>query len=78
VRMLGGPRNYFEVVDYAYGDPGDRVLAGQRGPNTSAPALESLGGPCLRSSWITRPASPPRWLSDPLWGKDDSAGSMSL
>jgi hypothetical protein len=44
VRMLGGPRNYFEVVDYAYGDPGQPVSAGQTGPNTSAPALESLGG----------------------------------
>jgi hypothetical protein len=43
VRMLGPRRNMFEVVDYAYGDPGDRVFAGQKS-NDSAPSLESLGG----------------------------------
>jgi hypothetical protein len=47
VRMRGGTRNYFSVIDYAYGDPGERVLAGQTGANTSAPELESLGGLAL-------------------------------
>jgi LPXTG-motif cell wall-anchored protein len=31
------------VVDYAYGDPGDTVFAGQKSGD-SAPRLESLGG----------------------------------
>jgi MYXO-CTERM domain-containing protein len=31
------------VVDYAYGDPGDVVKAGQK-MDHSAPELESLGG----------------------------------
>jgi hypothetical protein len=52
VRMLGGPRNMFAVVDYAYGDPGDRVLAGQTGTNTSAPELESLGGLALGAAGL--------------------------
>jgi MYXO-CTERM domain-containing protein len=52
VRMLGGPRNYFEVVDYAYGDPGEPVSAGQTGPNTSAPVLESLGGLALGAAGL--------------------------
>ncbi len=47
VKMLGGRKNMFWVIDYAYGDPGDRVLAGQTGANTSAPTLESLGGLAL-------------------------------
>jgi len=46
VRMQGGHRHLLNVVDYAYGDPGDRVLAGQI-PGGSAPALESLGGLAL-------------------------------
>jgi hypothetical protein len=44
---FGGHRNMYAVVDYAYGDPGERILAGQTGPNTSAPELESLGGLAL-------------------------------
>jgi LPXTG-motif cell wall-anchored protein len=48
----GGPRNMFAVVDYAYGDPGDRVLAGQTGANTSAPELESLGGLALGAAGL--------------------------
>ena len=47
VKMLGGRKNMFWVIDYAYGDPGDRVLAGQTGANASAPELESLGGLAL-------------------------------
>lgn len=47
VRMEGGHNHMFSIVDYAYGDPGEPVLAGQRGPNTFAPELESLGGLAL-------------------------------
>jgi MYXO-CTERM domain-containing protein len=46
VKMLDGRRNMFSVVDYAYGDPGDVVLAGQKSDD-SAPGLESLGGLAL-------------------------------
>ena len=56
VKMLGetfgGHRNMFGVVDYAYGDPGERVLAGQTGANTSAPTLESLGGLALGAAGL--------------------------
>jgi hypothetical protein len=39
---FGLPRNQFRLVDYAYGDPGDRVRAGEKsGGHTST--LESLG-----------------------------------
>ena len=41
--VQGYPFNRFKLVDYAYGDPGDIVLAGQKSDD-SAPALESLGG----------------------------------
>src|SRR5207302_279725 len=44
VAMLGGQNHIFgtrkhmvRVVDYAYGDPGEPVLAGQMGPNSFAP-----------------------------------------
>jgi MYXO-CTERM domain-containing protein len=47
VKMRGGPRNMFSVVDSAYGDPGEPVFADQTGANTSAPELESLGGLAL-------------------------------
>jgi hypothetical protein len=46
VKMTGNPKNNFEVVDYAYGDPGDVVLAGQKS-DQPAPGLESLGGLAL-------------------------------
>lgn len=52
VRMLGGDRNMFSVVDYAYGDPGESVFAGQKGSNTSAPTLESLGGLALGAAGL--------------------------
>jgi hypothetical protein len=52
VRMQGGHNHMFSVVDYAYGDPGEPVLAGQRGPNMSAPALESLGGLALGAAGL--------------------------
>ena len=43
VAMFGAGRNKFKLVDYAYGDPGDRVRAGQK-LGGHAPSLESLGG----------------------------------
>ena len=51
VKMLDGRRNMFTVVDYAYGDPGDRVFAGQKSDD-SAPALESLGGLALGAAGL--------------------------
>jgi hypothetical protein len=51
VKMLGGLKNTFEVVDYAYGDPGDVVLAGQKSDD-SAPGLESLGGLALGAAGL--------------------------
>jgi hypothetical protein len=51
VRMLGGRKHMVQVVDYAYGDPGDTVLAGQTS-NGSAPALESLGGLALGAAGL--------------------------
>ena len=52
VKMLDGRKNMFWVIDYAYGDPGERVLAGQTGANTSAPELESLGGLALGAAGL--------------------------
>ena len=52
VKMLDGRKNMLWVIDYAYGDPGERVLAGQTGANTSAPELESLGGLALGAAGL--------------------------
>jgi len=52
VKMLDGRKNMFWVIDYAYGDAGEPVLAGQTGPNTSAPELESLGGLVLGAAGL--------------------------
>jgi MYXO-CTERM domain-containing protein len=51
VKMTGGLKNTFKVVDYAYGDPGDVVLAGQKSDD-SAPGLESLGGLALGAAGL--------------------------
>ena len=51
VKMTGGLINAIKVVDYAYGDPGDIVLAGQKSDD-SAPALESLGGLALGATGL--------------------------
>ena len=51
VKMLGPRRDFFGVVDYAYGDPGEKVKAGQKSSN-SAPALESLGGLALGAAGL--------------------------
>src|SRR5262249_15394254 len=52
VKMRGGLTNTLQVVDYAYGDPGEPVFAGQKESNTSAPALESLGGLALGAAGL--------------------------
>jgi hypothetical protein len=44
VRMFGGAWNQGKLVDFAYGDPGEQVVAGQKESNPSGPQLESLGG----------------------------------
>jgi len=51
MKMMGGLKNTFEVVDYAYGDPGDVVLAGQKSDD-AAPGLESLGGLALGAAGL--------------------------
>ena len=44
VRMTGRPQNGFALLDYAYGDAGERVRAGQRSSNEGVPPDEgSLG-----------------------------------
>jgi len=52
VRMNGYPDNSFAVVDYAYGDPGEVVRAGQRRSLSSSPHLESLGGLALGAAGL--------------------------
>jgi hypothetical protein len=53
LNMMGFPFNYFTLVDYAYGDPGETVLAGQTESNGSAPVvLESLGGLALGATGL--------------------------
>jgi MYXO-CTERM domain-containing protein len=51
VRMNGSPGNSFGVVDYAYGDPGEVVKAGQKRSHSSAD-LESLGGLALGAAGL--------------------------
>jgi hypothetical protein len=45
VRMLGFPDNRFIVVDLAYADPGESIVAGQK--SEPGLAMESLGGLAL-------------------------------
>jgi hypothetical protein len=49
--MFGADFNNFELIDYAYGDPGDKVVAGQTSDGT-APTLESLGGLALGAAGL--------------------------
>ncbi len=52
VKVSGAPRNRFIVLDYAWGDPGDEIVAGQRrsaasskpAPDEGALGLLALGG----------------------------------
>jgi len=52
LRMWGRAWNQGRLIDFAYGDPGEKVLAGQRESNTSAPELESLGGLALGATGL--------------------------
>ena len=51
IRSQGPPSNKFILIDYAYGDIGDRVRAGQKS-NSDTPALESLGGLALGAAGL--------------------------
>jgi MYXO-CTERM domain-containing protein len=51
VRFLG-PWNQGNLVDFAYGDPGEHVVAGQKESNPSGPQLESLGGLALGAAGL--------------------------
>lgn len=57
LKMSGPPDYNCELVDYAYGDPGDTIVAGQTS-NGTAPTLESLGalaiGATALLSWRRR------------------------
>jgi hypothetical protein len=35
--MSGGPKNFMTMIDYAWGDPGDTVLAGDAGESAAPP-----------------------------------------
>jgi hypothetical protein len=51
VRTAGLPENSFEVLDYAYGDPGEAVRAGQKRASAGAQSLGDLaaGSAALRA-----------------------------
>jgi hypothetical protein len=52
VEMRGYPGNVFRLIDYAYGDAGDRIKAGQRSDQPDVPGLESLGGLALGAAGL--------------------------
>jgi hypothetical protein len=52
VRMRGASRNNGLLIDFAYGDPGEKVVAGQMESNNSVPGLESLGGLALGAAGL--------------------------
>ena len=52
VRMRGAPWNNGLLIDFAYGDPGERVVAGQMESDNSPPRLESLGGLALGAAGL--------------------------
>ena len=51
LNMFGSRFNNFELIDYAYGDPGDKIVAGQTSDGTP-PILESLGGLALGAAGL--------------------------
>lgn len=51
IEMMSYPRNKFRFVDFAYGDPGDRIRAGQK-VGGHGPTLESLGGLALGAAGL--------------------------
>ena len=52
VRMFKYFWNQGKLVDFAYGDPGEQVVAGQKESNPSGPQLESLGGLALGAAGL--------------------------
>ena len=48
---MHGANNRFQLIDYAYGDIGDRIRAGQKAGG-HAPELESLGGLALGATGL--------------------------
>jgi len=60
IQSSGQFNNNFRLIDYAYGDVGDQIKAGQTS-DTSAPTLESIGGLALGATgllaWRRRRAS---------------------
>lgn len=50
VKMLGG--GVGKLMDFAYGDPGEKVVAGQMESHNSGPGLESLGGLALGAAGL--------------------------
>jgi hypothetical protein len=53
VRVKKKTDNSFVVVDYAWGDPGEEVTAGQRESSSSAPEKGSLGWLALGAAGLT-------------------------
>jgi hypothetical protein len=51
VKMTGNPANNFQVVDYAYGDPGDIVKAGQNRMTPPPPWNPRRARPAQRDCW---------------------------
>ena len=51
IEMRKYPKNNFTLIDYAYGDPGDSIKAGQRSGGHGL-ALESLGGLALGAAGL--------------------------
>ncbi len=52
IRALGLIDNKIEIIDYAYGDVGDKIRAGQRAGGHDDVGLESLGGLALAAAGL--------------------------
>ena len=52
LRMQGQPFNEFKLVEYAYGDPGERVRAGQKSSPSSSSAMGALGALALGATGL--------------------------
>ena len=51
--MSGGPKNFMTMVDYAWGDPGDSVAAGQEASSAAPQENGSLGWLALGAAGLT-------------------------
>jgi hypothetical protein len=52
IQTRGGPNHPFILRDYAYGDVGDRIRAGQTSSNEVVPIEGSLGGLALGAAGL--------------------------